>query len=193
VTVTATVATKQNLTASALAVVGLTTWMTLCDRFFHLGTDTLEHYWEPFIGAGQTFWVIVVFGLASIGIVLTSPRFAVERGSLGRFGLEVLIMTAVYGSSGYFGADHRYAVLAAFIALFVVRLAFSGERGALLAVAILLAVIGPAWESLQWKLGMFAYHHPDVAGVPWWLIPFYANGAWAVRQLGALLKTPLKH
>ena len=34
---------------------------------------------------------------------------------------------------------------------------------------------------------------PDIAGVPWWLIPFYANGAWAVRQLGALLKTPLKH
>ena len=70
----------------------------------------------------------------------------------------------------------------------MLRLLASRDRGTLLAVALILAVAGPAFESLQWQLGMFRYTQPDIIGVPWWLLPFYANGAWAVRELGALLK-----
>jgi hypothetical protein len=96
-------------------------------------------------------------------------------------------MTAIYATSGFVGKDHGLAVTAAFVGLFVLRLAFSRDRSTLFVIATLLAVSGPLFESLQWQLGMFRYIHPDVIGVPWWLIPFYANGAWAIRELGALL------
>lgn len=167
---------------------GIAAWMTLCDRFFHVATSTVVHFWSPFMGK-QTVWVIAVFGIASIGIVATAPAFAVARPRPPRFFSELLLMTAIYATSCFVGADHPRAVTAAFAGLFVVRLAASGERKPVLIVAVVLAVVGPAWESLQWQVGMFEYTRPDILGVPWWLIPFYANGAWAVRELGALLRS----
>ena len=179
--------TRHRLTVLSAAV-GLTAWMTLCDRFFHLATDTVVHFWSPFMGGGQTVWVLVCFGLGALGIVATAPKFAVDRPRPARFLVEVAIMTAVYAASGFFGADHPALVTLAFATLFVLRLAASADRGAIAVIALILAVTGPAFESLQWRLGMFEYTLPDVFGVPWWLIPFYANGAWAIRELGALLK-----
>lgn len=170
-----------------VAVVGLAAWMTLCDRYFHLTTGTVVHFWPPFMG-DQTVWVIPIFGLAAIGFVATAPRFAAPDASRRRFAFELLIMTTVYATSGFVGFDHGTLVTIAFVSLFALRLVASHDRGTLLAIALLLAAAGPLFESLQWQLGMFRYTQPDVIGVPWWLFPFYANGAWAVRELGALLK-----
>jgi len=174
------------VTVKLFSIVGLTAWMTLCDRFFHVATNTVVHFWSPFMG-DQTVWVLVCFGLGATGIVLTAPKFAVDSPRPVRFLIEVAIMTAIYATSGFVGHAHAMTVTAAFTALFVLRFATSKDRGQLAIIAILLAVSGPAFESLQWQLGMFKYTQPDVFGVPWWLIPFYANGAWAVRELGALL------
>jgi hypothetical protein len=183
------------------AVVGLTAWMTLCDRYFHLTTGTVVHFWRPFMGE-QTVWVIPIFGLAAIAFVTTAPRFAApearpSRGGTSLLGaqrrawgivVELLVMTTVYAASGFVGFDHGSLVTVAFVSLFALRLLASRDRGTLVTIALLLAVAGPFFESLQWQLGMFRYTQPDVIGVPWWLFPFYANGAWAVRELGALLK-----
>jgi hypothetical protein len=176
------------MTRTLLPILGLTAWMTLCDRFFHLATNTVVHFWHPFMGGGQTVWVLVCFGLGATGIVLTAPKFAVDAPRPARFFTEVAVMTVVYASSGFFGAEHATTVTAVFAALFLIRFSASKERGQLAAIAVLLAVAGPAFESLQWRLGMFEYTQPDVFGVPWWLIPFYANGAWAIRELGALVR-----
>jgi len=184
---TTTMATRRSTTTYAVAIVGLAAWMTLCDRFFHVATGTVKHYWPPFMG-DQTFWVIPIFGLAAIGFVATAPRFAVAEARPLRFAFELVVMTSIYATSGFVGYDHGPAVTAAFVGLFVLRLAVSRDRGILLAVALLLAVAGPVFESLQWQLGMFRYTQPDFIGVPWWLFAFYANGAWAVRELGAILK-----
>ena len=181
-----TTARSTRLTLVA-AVVGLTAWMTLCDRFFHLTTGTVVHFWRPFMG-DQTVWVIPIFGLAAIAFVTTAPRFAAPEARPARFVVELLVMTTVYATSGFVGFDHGSLVTAAFVSLFALRLMASRDRGTLLIVALVLAVAGPFFESLQWQLGMFRYTQPDVIGVPWWLFPFYANGAWAVRELGALLK-----
>ena len=172
--------------AHVLAIVGLAAWMTLCDRFFHVHTGTVVHFWQPFMG-DQTVWVIPIFGLAAIGFVTTAPRFAAVRARPLRFAGELLIMTTIYATSGFVGFEHGTLVTAAFVSLFAVRLLASRERGTLLAIGLLLAVAGPLFESVQWQLGMFRYTQPDFIGVPWWLFPFYANGAWAVRELGALL------
>ncbi|HUP99230.1 MAG TPA: hypothetical protein VM093_02105 [Aeromicrobium sp.] len=174
------------MTRRALAVVGIAAWMTLCDRFFHVATQTVVHYWPPFMG-DQTFWVIPIFGLAALAIVGTAPRFAASEPRPLRFFGELLVMTAIYATSGFVGADHPTWVTAAFGLLFLARMAGTRARAQLLGVAVILAVSGPVFESLQWQLGMFRYTQPDIIGVPWWLIPFYANGAWAVRELGALL------
>jgi hypothetical protein len=162
--------------------------MTLCDRFFHLATGTVVHFWSPFMGGGQTVWVLACFGLGALGIVATAPKFAVDRPRPLRFIVEIAIMTAVYAASGFFGADHPGLVTLVFAALFVLRFAASSDRRTIALVALMLAVAGPAFESLQWQLGMFEYTKPDVIGVPWWLFPFYANGAWAIRELGALMR-----
>jgi hypothetical protein len=172
-----------------IAAAGLTAWMTLSDRFFHVDTGTLVQFWRPFLGE-QTFWVIPTFALGAISLVAVAPRFATPRARPLRFLAEVLIMTAVYATSGYVGLDNPLTVTAAFSALFALRLAASTDRGNLVVVAVLLGVGGPLFESLMWALGMFAYAQPDIIGVPWWLVPFYANGAWAVRELGALLNRP---
>jgi hypothetical protein len=169
------------------AVVGLTAWMTLCDRYFHVATGTVVHFWRPFMG-DQTVWVIPIFGLAAIAFVTTAPRFAAPEARPVRFVVELLVMTTVYATSGFVGFDHGTLVTVAFVGLFVLRLIASRDRGTLLTAALLLAAVGPLFESLQWQLGMFRYTQPDAIGVPWWLFPFYANGAWAVRELGALLK-----
>jgi hypothetical protein len=185
--VTSTLTGRSTLTARIAAVVGLAAWMTLCDRYFHLTTGTVVHFWEPFMG-DQTFWVIPIFGIAAIGFVATAPRFATETARPSRFLLELVVMTAIYATSGFVGLEHGMLVTVLFVGLFIVRLVASSERGTLLTIAGLLAIAGPFFESLQWQLGMFEYTQPDVIGVPWWLFPFYANGAWAVRELGALLK-----
>jgi hypothetical protein len=171
----------------ALAVIGLAAWMTLCDRFFHVATGTVVHFWRPFMG-DQTVWVMPIFGVAAIGFVATAPRFAATTARPTRFLVELGVMTAVYATSGFVGYEHGTLVMVAFVALFLLRLAVSPERGTVLGIAVLLAVSGPLFESLQWQFGMFRYTQPDIIGVPWWLFPFYANGAWAVRELGALLK-----
>lgn len=168
------------------AVAGLAAWMTLCDRFFHVHTGTVVHYWPPFMGE-QTFWVIPIFALAAIGFVATAPHFAAAEARLPRFTFELAVMTTIYATSGFVGYDHGIAVTLVFVGLFALRLGLSHERGTLLTVALLLAVAGPVFESLQWQFGMFRYTQPDLIGVPWWLFPFYANGAWAVRELGAIL------
>ena len=184
---TSTKTARNTRVTLVVAAVGLTAWMTLCDRYFHLTTGTVVHFWRPFMG-DQTVWVIPIFGLAAIGFVATAPRFAAAEARPVRFVVELLVMTTIYATSGFIGFDHGTLVTVAFVSLFALRLTASRERGTLLTVALLLAVVGPLFESLQWQLGMFRYTQPDVIGVPWWLFPFYANGTWAVRELGALLK-----
>jgi hypothetical protein len=184
---TSTMTTLSTRLTLVAAVVGLTAWMTLSDRYFHVATDTVVHFWRPFMGE-QTVWVIPIFGVAAIGFVATAPRFAAPEARPVRFAFELLVMTTIYATSGFVGFDHGTLVTIAFVSLFALRLVASRERGTLLAAALLLAAAGPLFESLQWQLGMFRYTQPDIIGVPWWLFPFYANGAWAVRELGALLK-----
>ena len=184
---TAAATSQRTWVTPALAIMGLAAWMTLCDRYFHVATDTVVHFWQPFMG-DQTVWVVPIFGLAAIAFVSTAPRFAAAEANRLRFAGELLIMTTIYAASGFVGFEHGTLVTVAFISLFAVRVLASRERGTLLVAALLLAIAGPFFESLQWQLGMFRYTQPDIIGVPWWLFPFYANGAWAVRELGALIR-----
>ena len=164
----------------------LTVWMVLCDHVFHVATGTVEHVWHPQID-GQTVWVVVSFGLGGIAFVTAAPRLADGPPRPRQYATELGLMTALYAISGWFGLNHPHAVLVLFLAIFAARLALSRDRGTIASVALLLAVTGPAFESLAWSVGMYAYTQPDVIGVPWWLFAFYANGAWATRELGALL------
>jgi hypothetical protein len=179
---------RLNLVRPAVAAGVLTGWMVLCDHLFHVATGTVVHFWHPQID-GQTVWVVVSFGLGGIAFVTAAPRLADGPARPRQYAAELGIMTALYAASGLFGRDHPQAVLAAFLAIFAGRLALSRDRGMIASIALLLAVTGPAFESLAWSVGMFAYTQPDVIGVPWWLFAFYANGAWATRALGALLRT----
>jgi hypothetical protein len=175
-----------NRSRQAVAAAVLTVWMVLCDHLFHVATGTVVHFWHPQVD-GQTVWVIVSFGLGAIAFVVAAPRLADGPPRPRQYAVELGFMTVLYAASGWFGLDHPHLVLAAFLAIFAGRLALSRDRGTMASVALLLAVTGPAFESLAWSVGMYAYTQPAVIGVPWWLFAFYANGAWATRALGALL------
>lgn len=177
-----------NRSRQALAAVLLTAWMTACDHFFHVRTTTVVHFWQPQIG-DQTVWVVLTFGLGAVAFVVLAPHLAQGAGRPARYAAELGFMTLLYGVSGWFGLQYPRAVLVAFLAIFIGRLLLSNDRGTIASVALLLAVTGPAFESLSWSLGMFAYTQPDIIGVPWWLLAFYANGAWATRELGAVLRS----
>jgi len=168
-----------------LTVLGITAWMVLCDHFFHVDTRTVIHYWTPQID-GQTVWVAGFFALGAAAIVAIAPRQGPPRPL--RWWAELALLTLLYGVSGWFGQAHATAVTAGFAALFAVRFAVDHDRRTILRLALLLGIAGPLFESLTWKLGVFAYSHPDVLGVPWWLFAFYANAAWATRELGATLR-----
>src|SRR4051812_34683889 len=129
----------RNRWALAGAVLGLTAWMTLCDRFFHVATRTVVHFWPPFMG-DQTAWVLACFGLGAIGIIATAPKFAVDQPRPQRFLLEIVIMTTIYATSGFVGADRPGAVTAGFLAFFLLRFAFSADRRTIAVVAVILAI-----------------------------------------------------
>ena len=118
---TSTTTTRNARLTLVVAVGGLTAWMTLCDRYFHVATDTVVHFWQPFMG-DQTVWVVPIFGLAAIAFVSTAPRFAASEASRLRFAGELLIMTTIYATSGFVGFDHGLLVTVAFIGLFALRL-----------------------------------------------------------------------
>jgi len=178
---------RANPVRPSVAAGVLTVWMVLCDHLFHVATGTVVHFWHPQID-GQTVWVVVSFGLGGIAFVVAAPRLADGPPRPRQYATELGLMTVLYGISGWFGLEHPHAVLVLFLTIFGARLALSRDRGTMASVALLLAVTGPAFESLAWSVGMFAYTKPDVIGVPWWLFAFYANGAWATRALGALLR-----
>lgn len=167
-------------------------FLTLCDQLFHVRTETLVYHWDPQV-AGQTIIVPLTFLLATVSMLDTSlrvharsPRSTSARGVMA----SLAIVTAAYLISGF--VDQKYAVAYALLLLatWVVRVVRRGERSAVVASAILIAVGGVLGEAALSAIGEFSYLQPDVIGVPWWLFPLYLHGALAARDVASTVVLP---
>lgn len=164
-------------------------FLTLCDQLFHVRTQTLVYHWDPQV-AGQTIIVPLTFLLATVSMLDTSlrvhakaPRSTSARGVIA----SLAIVTAAYLISGF--VDQKYAIAYAvlLLATWVIRLVRRGERSAVVASAILIAIGGVLGEAALSAIGEFSYLQPDVIGVPWWLFPLYLHGALAARDIASAL------
>lgn len=167
-------------------------FLTLCDQFFHVRTETLVYHWAPQI-AGQTILVPLTFLLASASMLDTSRRVhTIQPRSTSTVGVvaSLGIVTAAYLISGFVDQGFAPAYALLLLAAWVVRVVRRGERGAAVVAAMLIAVGGVLGEAALSAIGEFSYLQPDVLGVPWWLFPLYLHGAMAARDLFALAQRP---
>lgn len=162
-------------------------FLTLCDQLFHVRTETLVYHWDPQV-AGQTIIVPLTFLLATVSMLDTSlrvnavaPRSTSARGVIASLG----IVTAAYLISGF--VDQKYAVAYALLLLvtFGVRFVLRREGVAVLVSSVMIAIGGVLGEAALSAIGEFSYLHPDLLGVPWWLLPLYLHGALAARDIAS--------
>jgi hypothetical protein len=152
-----------------------------CDQF-HVQSGLLS-YPDPWLW-DQAAWVPLNFAVLLTGLVLATiplTRFAAARGvpdaSDQRLLADLAWFVGAYGVSGLAAPDHPEALAIAYVAVWVVRIAFREERAFLYPFGVTLALAGCLVEAAEIELGWFSYEEPDVIGVPFWLAGIYLHGA----------------
>lgn len=148
---------------------------TLLDQL-HVRTETLS-YAHPDI-AGQPWWVLPQFGVASIAVVAGAALMTSKSGGVTRTPSWRRLLASVAAFAGTYAASsyvNGYATLfvAASIGAWIALLAVRGDIKEALPVCVALAVGGPVYEGTLSSTGAFAYHQADLAGVPLWLPVLY--------------------
>jgi hypothetical protein len=154
---------------------------TALDWFCHLHFGVIQ-YPAPEPGLfGQPWWVGPNFAVAILGAVVLSIPFARATRSIVRetwispVATGSLWMAGAYLATGLFAA-HKVPLTGALAALYFARMAFPRERKILLAAGLILAIVGPAYEAVLIRAGLFSYTDPDWI-VPMWLPALYLHGA----------------
>ena len=162
--------------------------LALCDQI-HVQAGVLDYDTGGFFG--QAWWVPLQFGLAAVAIVAGAAPFARGRAKPGTvaFLTGTLWFVAAYAASGLFDA-HPYALAAAFVVTWALRVAFARQPSSLVAFSLLLAAAGTGAEAILSAAGTFAYTNPDLLGVPIWLPGLYLHGAPLALALAAALSEP---
>ena len=162
--------------------------LALCDQI-HVQAGVLDYETGGFFG--QAWWVPLQFGVAALAIVAGAAPFARGRAKPGAaaFLTGTLWFVAAYAASGLFDA-HPYALAAAFVVTWALRVALARQPSSLVAYSLLLAAAGTGAEAILSAAGTFAYANPDLLGVPIWLPGLYLHGAPLALALAAALSEP---
>ena len=162
--------------------------LALCDQI-HVQSGVLDYETGGFFGQG--WWVPLQFGFAALAIVAGAAPFARRRAKPGAaaFLTGTLWFLAAYAASGLFDA-HPYALAAAFVVTWALRVALARQPAPLVAFSLLLAAAGTGAEAILSAAGTFAYANPDVLGVPIWLPGLYLHGAPLALALSRALSEP---
>jgi hypothetical protein len=162
--------------------------LALCDQI-HVQAGVLDYETGGFFG--QAWWVPLQFGVGALAIVAGAAPFARGRAKPGAaaFLTGTLWFVAAYAASGLFDA-HPYALAAAFVVTWALRVALARQPSSLVAFSLLLAAAGTGAEAILSAAGTFAYANPDLLGVPIWLPGLYLHGAPLALALAAALGEP---
>ena len=154
-------------------VAPLAVWLTACDQFFHLRTETLVYHWHPQV-FGQTIIVPFVFGLAIVAMFQVAG--ALEGGRRASLAGSMALVTGAYLLSGLLAPRFAVAYAIVLVVLWLARVAWRGDAR-LLVVGVAIAVGGVLGEAALSAVGEFDYLDPDVLRVPWWLFGLYLHGS----------------
>lgn len=147
----------------------------------HVKTHVLA-YKHPSLGL-QAWWTPLLFAMAGILLceshhllsrfIGTEKQFSVSPKQLA---LSLLVLVAVYGSSGFLKSTPYVAAVTYFLVFSVTARYLWLESKKLLAIyAISVALIGTLIESLITLTGQFHYLHSELWRVPIWLPFIYMN------------------
>jgi hypothetical protein len=130
----------------------------------------------------QDWWVVPLFGAATIAFLITATPFAralegrTSRPSGLRIALQALTFVAAYFATGIL-KDHSAALAMFFLLSFALRMAWIPAGATIALFSILSAILGTGFEILLSSTGAFYYSAPDFLGVAFWLPGLYAHGA----------------
>lgn len=151
--------------------------ISLLDRL-HIAFGVLSQP-DPWL-LGQAWWVMPVFGLASVVMIASFHRIrawagpALRSRQLASAALSCLWIVLAYASTGPW-ARHKGLLAIALIVTWVVRV--RNRTLVEIGFCIAVAVVGPLTEALFSMVGLFQYHVGDFLGVPLWLPLVYLHGA----------------
>lgn len=160
---------------------------TALDAFHVLGG--VERYPAPAL-LGVAWWVPLLFGCAAVAIGYSHPlldpllnhrRFRSLLSSL--LGLAWLPL-AYLVSASFFDTLTKTLLIALIYANFWL---LAGADWQNLVFSLVTAITGTLIEMILVAAGAFAYLHPDILGVPYWLPAMYACASLAVGDLGRSL------
>ena len=135
---------------------------------------------------GQAWWVPLNFAVLLTSLVaVTIPLARAGAPLLGGSAPPANAMLAAdfawfagaYALSGLVAPDDPGLLAAAYVVVWVARIALRRDRAFLVPYGIALALAGCGVEAAEIALGWFSYAEPDVAGVPLWLAGIYLHGA----------------
>lgn len=164
----------------------LTVMLSLGDHFFHLRTGMLAYNWQPLVD-GQSVWVWLVFGAAAavmVGAAVAWPLREVPDSVPWVAIVDAgVLFVGAYALSGQLGASHPTLLFWGFVVAWAARVAFRGDRVAMVAHGIVFAAIGVLGEGLFSMMGLFDYELQQVVGCPWWLAGLYLHGSIALLEV----------
>jgi hypothetical protein len=162
--------------------------LALCDQI-HVQAGVLDYETNGYFG--QAWWVPLQFGVAALAIVAGAAPFArgMAKPGAAAFLTGTIWFVGAYAASGLFDA-HPYALAAAFVVTWALRVSLARQPASLVAFSLLLAVAGTGAEAILSAAGTFAYANPDLLGVPIWLPGLYLHGAPLALALSRALSEP---
>ena len=158
----------------------------------HFGATTYPH---P-VFFGMAWWTPLLFGSAfAIGALrplldlwLAEPGATAPRPRAWQLGVTWAAFISAYFSSVLPLAWGPISVLLSLY--FVIGWLACGRDRASLAIALLAALLGPAFEGLLVSQGAFVHLTDTRFGLPGWLPFLYLNAAVALTTLARFLSTP---
>lgn len=164
---------------------------TVCDHLH--ATHGVLFYSHPVV-FGQAWWVPLLFAgasLAAVGGATAVRRLFGARTASPPTARQVagdgLAFVTVYAYTSFAPAARPGVTLALLAAWWLARVV-RGRAGWLVAYSLVTAVAGTLFEAGWSALGFFAYHHPDLLGVPCWLPGIYLHAALLAGPLERVLR-----
>jgi len=155
---------------------------------FHVFTH-VERYASPTL-LGVAWWVPLLFGCAAVAISYSHPlldpllhhrRFRPLFSSL--LGLAWLPLAYLISASFFDTLTKTALILLIYFNFWLL----AGSDWQNLVFSLVTAITGTLIEMILVSAGAFAYLHPDMLGVPYWLPGIYACASLALGDLGRSL------
>jgi hypothetical protein len=164
---------------------------TVCDHLH--ATHGVLWYAHPVVW-DQAWWVPLLFAAASLAAVAGATPIRRLFGArvepaptVREIAGDGIAFIVAYAYTSYAPPDRPDVTLTLLVGWWLARVV-RDRAPWLIAYSLVMGVAGSAFEATWSALGFFAYHHPDVGGVPRWLPGIYLHVALVAGPLERVLR-----